>query len=125
VGRTPQDNEREWLTASLNVTDADGAQTDTAIITVAAGLKIIADQVAVTADSANNGATQCRIGFGTTNTPALDAAGVILEHSGIAAGSGVVAAGGEGADNEDLRVTCEDPTGGALGIVVKYKILSS
>lgn len=118
------------LTKNLNVTDADGAQTDTAIVTIAASNKIVVTWIAVTADNANTVDVQCRVGFGTTNTPAADAAGVILAHPGIAAGSGVVIGNGGGilgvgADNEDLRVTCEDPVTGSLDITVGYYTIES
>jgi hypothetical protein len=112
------------ITKHLNVTDADGAQTDTALVTVAASTAIVVTHIAVTADNANTGDVQCRIGFGTANTPAVDT-DAILSHPGIAAGSGIVVGSGAGivgigASNEDLRVTCEDPAGGNLDIVVGY-----
>lgn len=118
------------LTKQLNVTDADGAQTDTALVTVGAGAKIVVTHVTATADNANTGDVQCRIGFGTANTPANDAAGIILSHPGIAKGSGVSVGNGSGiigigADNEDLRLTCEDPAGGSLDVVVGYFTIES
>ena len=113
------------LSQSLQVTDADGAQTDVAIITVAAGTAIVVTKVSVMADNANTVDVSVRIGFGTANTPAADAAQVILFHPGIAAGSGVVEGNGSGiigigASNEDLRVTCEDPVTGSINIIVTY-----
>ncbi len=113
------------LSQSLQITDADGAQTDTAIITVSAGTAIVVTKVSVTADNANTVDVSCRIGFGTANTPAVDAAGIILFHPGIAAGSGVIEGNGAGiigigASNEDLRVTCEDPVTGSINIIVTY-----
>ena len=113
------------LSQSLQITDADGAQTDTAIITVSAGTAIVVTKCSVTADHANTADVSVRIGFGAANTPAADAAGVILFHPGIAAGSGVIEGTGAGiigigASNEDLRVTCEDPAGGSINIIVTY-----
>ena len=113
------------VSKNLTITDADGAQTDTAIITVSAGTAIVVTSYEVTADNANTGDVGCRIGFGTANTPAQDAAGVIMNHTGIAPGSGVVRGDGGGilgigASNEDLRVTCEDPAGGNLSIIITY-----
>lgn len=113
------------LSQNLTVTDADGAQTDTAIITAAANVAIVVTAIEVTADNANTGDVGCRIGFGTANTPAQDAAQVIMNHTGIAPGSGIVKGDGSGilgigASNEDLRVTCEDPAGGNLSITVTY-----
>lgn len=117
------------LNASINVTDADGAQTDTAIITVSAGTAIVVTMISATADNANTGDVQCRVGFGTTNTPAEDAAKQVLNHPGIAAGSGIVRGSGSGivgmgASNEDLRLTCEDPAGGSLSVDVTYYTIS-
>lgn len=117
------------LSQNLTVTDADGAQTDTAIITVSAGTAIVVTAIEVTADNANTGDCGVRIGFGTANTPAQDAAKVVLNHTGIAAGSGIVKGNGGGiigigASNEDLRVTCEDPAGGNLSITVTYFTVS-
>lgn len=115
------------ITKNLNVSDADGAQTDAALVTVSAGTCIVVTMIQVYLDAATTatGGVQARIGFGTANTPALDAAGVVFSHSGIAAGSGAVVGNGSGiigigASNEDLRLTCEDPTGGNLDIIVTY-----
>jgi len=113
------------LSQNLQVTDADGAQTDTAIVSVSAGTAIIVTKVSVMADNANRSDVSVRIGFGTTNTPAADGAGVILFHPGIAPGSGLVEGTGAGiigigASGEDVRVTCSDPVGGSLSIIVTY-----
>lgn len=113
------------LTQSLQVTDADGAQTDTAIITAGANVAVVVTKVSVMADEANTGGVSVRIGFGTANTPAADAAQMLLFHPGIAPGSGVVEGNGAGilgigASNEDVRVTCEDPAGGSINIIVTY-----
>lgn len=113
------------LTQSLQVTDADGAQTDTAIITAGANVAIVVTKVSVMADNANTNDVSVRIGLATTNTPAADAAQVILFHPGIAPGSGVVEGTGSGiigigASGEDVRVTCEDPVGGSINIIVTY-----
>lgn len=118
------------IVKNLQISDGDGAQTDAAIITVATSNKIVVTWYKVVANNANTGDVQCRIGFGTANTPAVDAAGVIMSHEGIAAGSGVVVGNGGGiigvgGDNEDLRLTCEDPAGGHLDIVVGYFIIPS
>lgn len=113
------------LSQSLQVTDADGAQTDAAIITAAANVAIVVTKVSVMADNANTGDVSCRIGLATTNTPAADAAQMLLFHPGIAPGSGVVEGNGSGilgigASGEDVRVTCEDPVGGSINIIVTY-----
>lgn len=113
------------LSQSLQVTDADGAQTDAAIITAGANVAVVVTKVSVMADNANTVDVSVRIGFGTANTPAADAAQVILFHPGIAPGSGVVEGSGSGilgigASNEDVRVTCEDPVTGSINIIVTY-----
>lgn len=113
------------LTQGLQVTDADGAQTDAAIVTAAANVAIVVTKVSVMADNANTGDVSVRIGFGTANTPAADAAQTLLFHPGIASGSGVVEGNGSGiigigASGEDVRVTCEDPAGGSISIIVTY-----
>ena len=113
------------VSKNLNVTDADGAQTDAALVTVAAGTAIVVTMLQVMADGANTGDVSYRVGFGTANTPAADAAGVVSAHPGVKSGSGVVVGNGSGiigmgASNEDLRLTCEDPAGGALDVTVTY-----
>ena len=113
------------LTKELNVTDADGAQTDTALITVAAGTAIIVTLFQAMCDGANTGDVAYRVGFGTANTPSADAAGIISSHPGVKPGSGVVVGSGAGvigmgASNEDLRLTCEDPAGGAINFIITY-----
>lgn len=117
----------------IQVTDADGAQTDVALVTVGAGSKIIVTRYSVTVDSATTatGGVAVRMGFGTANTPSNDAnSGMLMAHSGIPAGGGIAEGDGSGiigmgADNEDLRLTCEDPTGGNIDIVVSYYTIES
>lgn len=104
------------------------AQTDTAIVTVSAGTKIVVTRCSVTADNANTVDVAARVGFGTANTPTTT--GVILSHPGIAKGSGVVEGSGAGilgvgADNEDLRITSEVPTTGSIDVVVSYYTIES
>ena len=104
------------------------AQTDTAIVTVSSGTKIIVTRCSVTADNANTVDVQARIGFGATNTPT--ATGVVLSHPGIAAGSGVIEGSGSGmlgvgGDGEDLRITSEVPTTGSIDVVCSYYTTAS
>jgi len=104
------------------------AQTDTAIVTVGAGAKIVVTQIQAVVDNANTVATAIRVGFGTANTPTTT--GVVLTHPGIAPGSGVSRGDGSGmlgigADNEDLRVTSGVPTGGSLRVLVTYYTVES
>ncbi len=120
------------LTKQLNITDANGAQTDTNMLAgvVAATDRCVVTHITATCDNANTVDVQARCGFGAVNTPANDAAGIILSHPGIAAGSGVsVGTGtgiiGIGGDGEELRVTCEDPVTGSIDFVVGYFIISN
>lgn len=104
------------------------AQTDTALVTVAAGTKIVVTSFMVTLDNAATVSVQARLGFGTANTPTTT--GVIGSHPGIAAGSGFGRGGGSGilgvgADDEDLRLTCGVPTGGSLDVVTSYYTVPS
>ncbi len=109
-------------------TNFTAAQTDTALITIAGGLKIVVTRVSVLADNANTVDVQARIGFAAVNTPT--GVGVVLTHPGIAAGSGVVegtGAGilGVGADGEDLRITSEVPTTGSIDVVTSHYTIES
>lgn len=99
------------------------AQTNAAILTVAAGTKLVVTQCAVLVDNACSVDVQVRMGFATVTTPT--GAGVVLTHPGIAAGSGYTRGDGSGiigvgADDEDLRITSEVPTGGSIDCLVSY-----
>lgn len=104
------------------------AQTDAAIITISTGTKIVVTAISVTCDNANSVDVGYRVGFGTANTPTTT--GVVSTHPGVAPGSGVVEGNGGGiigigADNEDLRITCEVPTGGSIRVKVTYYTIES
>lgn len=104
------------------------AQTDTAIVTIATGLKIVVTRISITASNENTVNVSAVAGFGLVNTPATT--GVLIAHPGIAAGSGVVegtGAGmlGVGADGEDLRITSSAPTTGSIDVVVSYYTINS
>lgn len=99
------------------------AQTNTAVVTVSAGTKIVVLGAEAVCASSNSVATSVRLGFGTASTPTTT--GVFLTHGGIASGSGLVKgyAGcpiGIGADDEDVRITCSVPTGGNIRVVICY-----
>jgi hypothetical protein len=105
-----------------------GAQTDTAIVSVSAGTKIVVTQLQLLADNANTAFPSVRIGFGATNTPTTT--GVVLSHPGVPAGGGVSRGDGSGilgigGDGEDLRITCGAPTGGSLRVLVSYYTIES
>lgn len=104
------------------------AQTDTALVTVAAGLKIVVTRVLLTCANSNSVDVSARVGFGTANTPT--GAGVVASHPGIAKGGGFNTGDGSGilgvgADNEDLRLTCSVPTGGSIEVVTSYYTVES
>lgn len=104
------------------------AQTDTSIVSVAGGLKIVVTQLQFTADNANTVDVGFRVGFGAANTPTTT--GVVLTHPGVAAGSGVSRGDGSGilgvgADGEDLRITSEVPTTGSVRVLVSYYTIES
>lgn len=124
------------ITRSVHIADADGAQTDASIVgTISTGTKVVVTAVAVTVDSAvtATGGVAVKLGFGATTIPAdstTGANGVLLDHPGIAAGSGVTLGNGGGilgigGDGEELRLTCEDPTGGNLAVTFSYYTIES
>lgn len=117
------------ITVECHVADADGAQTGTACVTVSAGTKIVVTQVQATCSAANSGNVNVRVALDTDSTLAAEAttgaAGILLRHAGISAGSGVGRGDGSGiiaigADDADLRYTMADPVGGSCAIVASY-----
>jgi hypothetical protein len=113
---------------TLRATYAASAQTDTALVTVSTGTKIVVTQAQVTVSNATTATPSVIIGFGTANTPTTT--GVVLAHPGIPGGGGVSRGDGSGilgigADNEDLRITAGAATGGTLDVVVSYYLVSS
>lgn len=103
------------------------AQTNTAVVTISTGSKIVVTQALADCDNANTNDTGLRLGFATATTPTTT--GVILTHPGIPKGGGVSRGNGAGiigigADDEDLRVTSEDP-GGAVRVNVTYFTIES
>jgi len=106
----------------------DAAQTDTAIVTVGGGAKILVTRISVMCSNANTVNVSVLIGFGAANTPTTT--GVILAHPNIAAGSGIVEGSGAGilgigADGEDLRITSSVPTTGSIDVIVSYYTIES
>ena len=104
------------------------AQTDTALVTVAGGSKIVVTRVTVTMDEANTVGVGFRVGFGAANTPT--GAGVVASHPGVVGGGGITIGDGSGilgvgADGEDLRLTCDVPTGGSIDVNVSYHTIES
>jgi hypothetical protein len=99
--------------------NATSAETNTKLITVSGGTKIVMLSCTVAADHANTVDVAVRVGFAATNTPTTT--GVYLSHPGIAAGSGIRQAGMvAGADGEDFILTSEVPTTGSIDVVMTY-----
>lgn len=104
------------------------AQTDTALVTVGSGTKIVVTRMSFAADNANTVDVAVRAGFGAANTPTTT--GVVASHPGLAAG-GVYTVGdgsailGVGADGEDLRFTGEVPTGGSIDVLTSFYTIES
>ena len=99
------------------------AATNTALVTVAGGTKIVVTQLMITADNANSVDVQARVGFAAVTTPTTT--GVVGSHPGIPPGGGFTMGNGGGilgigADGEDLRITSEVPTGGSIDVVTTY-----
>lgn len=124
IGGHPNTTTRE-----CTVLDADGAQTGTACITVAAGVRIVVTAADVTCSKANSVNVAVRVGFDTDATFAAASTtgvnGFLLNHRGVAPGSGVVKGNGlgivgAGASDEDLRYSMDDPTGGGCVLTVTY-----
>ena len=124
------------ITRTVYISAATGAQTDATIVgTIATGTKVAVTSIAVTVDSAvtATGGVAVKLGFGATTIPADSATGangILLDHKGIAAGSGIVLGAGAGllgigADGEELRLTCEAPTGGGLSVMFSYYTIES
>lgn len=104
------------------------AQTDVAIVTVAAGNKIVVTACDFVCSHANSVDVSVRIGFGTASTPTTT--GVVLTHPNVAAGSGISRGAGSGilgigADDEDLRITASVPTSGSARALVTYYTVPS
>lgn len=111
------------------------AQTDDAVVTVSTGAKIVVTQLQVTIDEATTVGVGFRLGFATSTLPTAPTdgnavAGYLASHRGLVPGSGLSRGDGSGilgigADNEDLRITCEAPTSGSASLVVSYFTIES
>jgi hypothetical protein len=116
----------------FTVTDADNAQTNLALITVAAGTKIRVTYAAVICNPANTVSVAWRLGFATATLPAAALAGAAgVFHSGwaqSATASGLSApftGVAEGASNEDLRLTMDDPVTGSCRVLIQSENIAS
>lgn len=122
------------ITCEYNTT---AAQTDDAIIdSIGAGTKIVVTQIDATLGNATSVTVGVRIGFGSSTLTAEGSSGapavngIVLSHSGLAAGSGIVKGNGSGiigigGDGEELRITNDVPTTGKLRVTVTYYTIES
>lgn len=116
------------ITTEFTIADADGAQTNAALITVSSGTKIVVTRILVTCDGDNTVNVACRIGFAAATLASAatsGAAGIVASHPDIQPGQGFATGSGAGilgigADGEDLRLTCDDPVTGSIVITVSY-----
>jgi len=113
-----------------------GAQAnDDMLGAIGAGSKYVITHIMVTTDGTTTAIPQVRIGFGTASVPAEPASGasvtgVVASHPGLLGGtgfvkgdgSGILAAGGDG---EELRITCDAPTGGQITVSVSHYVVPS
>lgn len=107
------------------------AVTDSALVTVAAGLKIVVTRITATVDNASTVFPTVRIGFGATVVPAAGNAGILVAHGGVPAGGGFNIGDGSGilgigGDDQDLRITTTGTVGGnGLLVSVSYYTIES
>jgi hypothetical protein len=121
------------ITRSATIDDADGAQTNASLLTVAGGSVIVITAISVIFFS-TTAAQACavRIGFAAATLAAASeagAAGILLEGKFLSGGGNQKGNGagiiGVGADGEDLRITCDDPVGGSLFVTFSYYTVES
>jgi hypothetical protein len=103
---------------------------------LAGGLKYVITSISAIASAENTVSPSVRIGFGASTITAQGASGadavtkIVLSHPGIPAGSGIVKGNGAGivgigADGEELRITCTEPTTGSLIVQVDWYTVES
>lgn len=111
-----------------------GAQTDDNVLAaISAGTKYALTGYHIRLDEAATVGVAVRLGFGTANVPALPASGadavdgLVDYHPGLVPGSGMGQDGLYivGGDGEELRITCEAPTGGTLTVIARYHTIES
>jgi hypothetical protein len=127
IGGHPNVISTEWVVAA-----GDGAQTNLALVTIGAGLKIVVTQAQISMSGLNTIPVGVRLGLAAATLPAAalaGAAGIIISGkfsanggSSRGAASGIIAVGGDG---EDLRLTCDAPTGGEIRVTVSYYTIES
>lgn len=119
------------VTKTAVVTDAAGAQTGTAIVSVSAGSRIVLTAWGVNCSNANTVNPDFRLAFDTDGTFAADSTAGVVGH--IAAFDDIPPGGGDGktglfvigADDEDLRYSLGDPVTGSCTVSVSYFTIQS
>lgn len=112
------------------------AQTDLSILAPASVERIAIHKVTVTAANTNSGDVSVDIGIATTTLPtitnnsATGGLGIAFSHPGIAKGGGAVENGGEtplvvGAAADPIRLTCSAATGGAIRVIIAYRLIDT
>lgn len=120
------------ITNSIRLT---GSGTDAAVIagTIGTGTKVVVTRLTVTVSNACTVNVGCKVGFSATTLAAdstTSAAGILVDSDGfppgggvnIGDGSGIIGIGGDG---EEIRVTNDAPTGGAIHITASYFTIES
>lgn len=110
-----------------------GAGTDTALVTVGSGVKIVVTRITFHVSAACTVNVAARAGFGASTLPATSsggAAGMLASAAAIPPGGALVEGNGSGilgigGDNEDLRITHGATTGGKLRVTVSYFTIES
>lgn len=117
----------EAVTKEFNYT---AAQANVALVTAAAGERIVVERIAAMVSKAVSATeVEVRVGCAAATLPAKTTAGaadIFFSHPGLAAGSGYEVEGEPievGVDGEDLRLTCDVPTDGEVTVVVRYRIV--
>lgn len=115
------------ITNSVRLT---GSTTDGAIIagTIATGTKVVVTRLTIHVSNATSVNVGIKVGFGATTLAAdsaTSAAGVLFDTDGLAPGGGVNIGDGSGiigigGDGEEIRVTNDAPTSGAVHVSMSY-----
>ena len=113
----------------ISVENSDGPQTDALAVSVPNGLRAVVTRVSILNSRSNK---FIRVGFGNTTLPAESINGVdgILVSQELSSrdsitigdGSGIIGIGGDG---EDIRYTCDRPSGTFIGIILNYYLIES
>jgi hypothetical protein len=110
------------------------AQTNVQLVAVGPTQKAAILFAKAVCSNSNTGDVSVEIGLATATLPAISndsltgGSGVFLSHPGIAKGGGEVNANSGqaiavGAVDEDIRLTCSAATGGALRVIIQYRLI--